>query len=287
MAGGSKEFVINNLRLAQQLEWLRRAPNLIDTKSLALPEELFTATDSPLLGGDITARRLGLQFEQLVKFGLRSNPQVTDIESNIPVRSSGKTVGEADLLFRFNAQWWHVELALKFYLRELNTEGLAAYYGPNRKDRFDQKWQYMLEHQSQLLARPEAAGLRAARGINQISRAILIKGWLFQHPNDRREIAPSPINPLHPRGWWLHQRELAGWLSGQPATARFMLVEKPYWLYPPARIQGASMDRRRLLAQVERRQSAVQIWVVLGEGYSRQLLSRGYVVPDNWGLDEQ
>lgn len=266
------------------MEWLRRSPNLIDTESLALPEGLFTATDSALLSGDITARRLGLQFEQLVKIGLKNNPQVTDIESNIAVRSSGVTVGEADLLFRLNSHWWHVELALKFYLRELNTEGLAAYYGPNRKDRFDQKWQHMLEHQSQLLGRPEAADLRASRGINEISRAILIKGWLFQHPNDHRQTAPSLINPMHPRGWWVYQRELASWLCEQPANARFMLVEKPYWLYPPARVQDVSMNRRRLLAQVVQRQSAVQIWVVLGESYSRQLLSRGYVVPDSWGL---
>ena len=250
-----------------------------------MPEGLlsYPGTEEPT--ADISARRLGLQFEQLVRIGLSINPQVTDIASNIPIRDGKLTVGEADLLLRYGGVWWHLELALKFYLREIDTEGLQGYYGPNRKDRFDLKWQHMLTHQTKIFSQPAAQGLLHARGIEQLNRACLIKGWVFQHPNDLRNTYPDPISPHHARGWWVHQAELNVWLKTHPANARFIIVEKPFWLYPPGRIKGRALDRSSLERELAKRHSAVQIWVVIGEGYSRQMLSRGYVVHDLWGLD--
>ncbi len=234
---------------------------------------------------DVSARRLGLQFEQLVRIGLRLNPQITDIESNIPIRSGKVTVGEADLLLRLGDAWWHLELALKFYLREIGTEGLKGYYGPNRKDRFDIKWQHMLAHQTQIFSQPAAQSLLQSRGIERLYKACLIKGWVFQHPNDPRSTYPDPINPHHAGGWWVRQTELNTWLNTHPSSARFMIVEKPYWLYPPGRITGRALSKNQLERELVKRQGAVQIWVVIGESYSRQVLSRGYVVQDLWGMD--
>lgn len=252
---------------------------------LELPEGLLNCDARSEPSADISARRLGIQFEQLVKIGLRTNPQVIDIESNIPIRDGKITVGEADLLLRFGDAWWHLELALKFYLREIGTEGLQGYYGPNRKDRFDIKWQHMLAHQTQIFSQPAAQSLLESRGIEQLNSACLIKGWVFQHPNDPRNSYPDPISPHHARGWWVRQSELNAWLGTHPAAARFMIVEKPFWLYPPSRITGRALQRDQLEGELIKRQGAVQVWVVIGEGYSRQVLSRGYVVHDLWGLD--
>jgi hypothetical protein len=282
-----KGFIAINLRLAEQLKWLAESPDLIKCPDLALPAGLFTASKPTLESTDISARRLGLQFEQLVKLSLRLNSEVTDLKSNIPIRDGKITVGEADLLFRHRSVWWHLELALKFYLREMQTEGLGGYYGPNRRDRFDLKWQHMLKHQCTIFSHPAAQSIRDELGIERLNRAVLIKGWVFQHPNDPRKAEPDPIDPMHAGGWWVRQCELEAWLSSQLTSARYLVVQKPYWLYPVARVKSRALSKRQLIDQLAKPHSAVQVWVVLGEGYSRQLVSRGYVVPDNWGSDDR
>ena len=275
-----------NLRLREQFRWLAKSVDLIDSRPLARPAGLLSAAAGAYTGPDVTARRLGIQFEQLVRYYLENIAQVSDIETNIPIREDKITLGEADLLFRFQRQWWHLELALKFYLREVETEGLAGYYGPNRKDRFDIKWRHMVEHQSQIFSKASAQPLLEQRGVSCLKAGLLVKGWLFQHPNDQRTTYPEPINPHHARGWWIHQSELRDWLRSQPSTARFMLVEKPLWLYPAARVPSPCLNAAQVINRLRGRYTAVQIWVVLGEGWSRQLLSRGYVVGDDWGRDE-
>ena len=270
------------LDLARQLEWLSRAPNLVATPDLALPDGLFGETFKLQRPYRIGARRLGLQFEQLLHIYLQNTPQVSDIETNIAVREDKITIGEADLLFSFKEVWWHLEVAIKFYLRQPGIEGLAGYYGPNRRDRFDLKWLHMLNHQTQILQHPSATPLLLERGIKQLRRAVLIKGWLFQHPLDQRNDRPWPINPHHQRGWWVHKSELQSWLVNQPSSASYLVVPKPLWLSPLWSLGRTSLSAAQLLAYVENRDFPTQIWVVLGQGRSRQLLSRGYVVSDNW-----
>ncbi|HSG03532.1 MAG TPA: DUF1853 family protein [Marinobacterium sp.] len=269
-------------RLTRQLQWLSYAPNLVSTPDLELPQGLLGQTCFELQEHRLGARRLGLQFEQILKIYLRYQSQVTDIESNIPVRKDKITLGEADLLLRFKEQWWHIEVALKFYLRQPGVEGLAGYYGPNRRDRFDIKWQHMVNHQTQVLQQESAEPILAARNINTVRRAVLVKGWLFQHPDDHRAERPAPINPHHQRGWWVHNTELPLWLSCQPSNATYLVVEKPYWLYPLGSIAKPALNGRQLLNLLRDRTFPAQVWVVLGTGRSRQLLSRGYVVSDGW-----
>lgn len=268
--------------LARQLEWLSSAPNLVVPPDLALPEGLLGLSVKPQGDYHVSARRLGLQFEQLLQIYLQNHSQVSDIESNISVREDKITIGEADLLFRFRETWWHLEVALKFYLRQPGIDGLGGYYGPNRRDRFDLKWQHMLNHQTQILEHPSATPLLRERGIEQLRRSVLIKGWLFQHPLDRREDRPDPINPIHQRGWWVHKSELQGWLSKQPSSASYLVVPKPFWLRPLRVLGQVSFSAAQLLAYLENREFPTQIWILLGVGRSRQLLSRGYVVSDDW-----
>jgi len=271
-----------HIRLRLQLEWLREAPNLACASDLAPPEGLFKLDSKPHAEVCLTARRLGLQFEELIRVCLQNNPQVTDLEANIPVRSEKVTLGEADLLLQFSQQWWHLELALKFYLRQPNIDGLAGYFGPNRRDRFDLKWQHMTNHQCNILSHASAKPILEQRNIDRLNRAILIKGWLFQHPDDPRTDEPFPINKHHQRGWWVHQSEVDHWLKEQPANAQYLIVEKPYWLYPLQAIAKPSIDCQQLKRYLAKRVFPTQVWVVLGQGVSRQLISRGYVVSDRW-----
>lgn len=269
-------------RIAAQLKWLSEAPDLIRSNRFPYPARLFNNCNSPPQGGSINARRLGLQFEQIVKLFLSNRPEVSDIKNNIQILVAGKTVGEADLLFRFSEQWWHLELALKFYLRQPGIEGLKGYFGPNRQDRFDLKWQHLTEHQIQILRDPSALAAIGCTPIDNLNTAILMKGWLFQHPDDRRTELPEPINPSHARGWWVHQSELEAWLEKLPRSAAYLIVEKPLWLYPVRYIRHTALSRKQLLARIEKTRFPTQVWVVIGEGYSRQLISRGYVVSDDW-----
>ena len=272
----------NDARLYAQLQWLSRSPDLVLTSELAYPQNLFTHQPHLESGLAVRARRLGLQFEELLRIYLSSITQVTDLHNNIPIRDQGITLGEADLLFRYFKQWWHLEVALKFYLRQTDIDGLQGYYGPNRRDRFDIKWSHMQQHQTKVMNSSAADTVRAHMGIDRLNVGALIKGWLFQHPNDSRTSPPSPINPLHETGWWVRQSELSHWLSQFPSTAQYLVVEKPFWLHPLRFIQLPNLNVEQLKRRISERSDAVQIWVVLGIGVSRQLLSRGYVVADNW-----
>lgn len=273
-------------RLARQLHWLRTAPNLVTTPELELPQGLlgedFHQSRQTLKAHRINARRLGLQFEELLRIYLQYHLQVTDIESNIPIREDKITLGEADLLFQYDRHWYHLEVALKFYLRQPGIEGLAGYFGPNRRDRFDLKWQHMLNHQTQILQHPSAAQMLEQRKISAIRSAVLIKGWLFQHPLDLRQDRPEPINPSHQRGWWVHQSELNSWLAQQPQSATYLLVQKPQWLHPLWSIGRPALSAKQFIEKIQETTFPTQVWVVLGVGRSRQLLSRGYVVSDDW-----
>lgn len=103
--------------------------------------------------------RLGHYVESLLEHAIRARglPYAT----RIPVRQSGRTLGELDFVFQTqDGGWEHWEVAYKLYLYHPPSPGcapaLSDFIGPNKIDRLDLKVDRMLNHQLPLVHTPEA-----------------------------------------------------------------------------------------------------------------------------------
>ncbi len=123
--------------------------------------------------------RLGRYAETLLAFFAAQAPCWRLVAANLPVRVSGRTLGECDfLLVSPQGERLHWELAVKCYLCAA-TAGAAAlsdYVGPNLADRFDLKYRRLVDHQLPLTEREEFAFTGQA---GPWAASMFVKGWLF------------------------------------------------------------------------------------------------------------
>ncbi|MEK6424846.1 MAG: DUF1853 family protein [Burkholderia gladioli] len=181
--------------------------------------------------------RLGRYAETLLAFFAAHGPAWTLVAANLPVRVSGRTLGECDfLLVAPDGERLHWELAVKCYLCAA-TAGEAAlrdYVGPNLADRFDLKFRRLVDHQLPLSAREEfaftgQAGPWAAR--------MFVKGWLFYRDdgaahNGSAPAAPAELDAAHPRGFWATRGDWPALAAREPAGTRWVVLPRLAWLAP-------------------------------------------------------
>lgn len=277
----STESIRSHQRL---LYWLSNSPELLSDRyhSVAMIKRPLNNDLGLSTGFHSDHHRLGLIFEDLIASYFKNNLNIIDIKRNIQIKDSERTLGELDFLFPLKGQYWHLEVAVKFYLKALGSNQIGDYWGPGLKDNFARKWRHLSTRQITLSDSPAARPLLDSLGIPFVRQAIWMKGWIFYHPSEAATRPPQPINPWHQRGWWVYRSELESQLKNQVAGARFLQPRRQDWLLHPADLAAPAMDLRQLISQVERKQNLAQIWVCLGEGVSRQLISRGFVVPDDW-----
>jgi uncharacterized protein len=198
--------------------------------------------------------RLGLYFETLWQFFLTEDSDTALLAYNVPVRSSGQTLGEFDCLYycRRREKPVHLELAVKFYLGHRSTtpgaqESTAAeWLGPNTVDRLDLKLTRLLTHQSRLSLHPAGRELLAQRGLEQPLREIALRGALFQPVQDA--LSPPPgYNTALPLGGW---QVLQQWRNQVTAQARFVLLPRLRWL-SPVQASNETQSADELQAQLE------------------------------------
>lgn len=122
--------------------------------------------------------RLGLYFEKLWRFFIDADPDLELLAHNLPVRDGGHTLGEFDLLYRDSrsGRCFHLELAVKFYLGRAGTN---IWLGPGKQDQLNLKVAHLLERQTRLAEQAAAAPLLAQLGIDELSRQMEVKGYLF------------------------------------------------------------------------------------------------------------
>jgi len=257
-----------------------RLPNGIgDLRSLI--QQSAISLESP--GDHLIARpyRLGQYYENLVMHILSRESYLTEIKRNIQVISDKKTLGEFDFLgLAGGREGFHLEVAVKFYLRVGDGSELSHYIGPGKRDRLDLKWHKLTSQQLRLGDRDEAVSRLQELGFATAPslRLALIQGYLFHPYADfvaaQYGVAHTEINPQHNKGWWLRQREI----SAISADCAIRLMEKPLWLTPASvhpeednweKLQSkiATTDRPLLIARFDRK--GVEI-------------DRGFVVPDSW-----
>ena len=170
-------------------------------------QEAHTAALQDWLTG-ARSQRLGIHYERLWQFALQQAPGVQLIAANLPVRRSGQTLGELDLLLRDADGDHHLELAIKLYLGQANGDGCLPlnWRGAGRADNLQRKLQHLLHQQLPLSDKPVAQLLLAEHGLSQVQASLWLGGYLF-YPWPNGCEAPTDCHPGHARGYWLQQKD--------------------------------------------------------------------------------
>jgi len=268
-------------QILSELNWLSQAQTLLGDnlyKRQALRHENL---EIPRLKNH---HRLGVHFEDIFDIYLRSFPQVTDLKSHIQIIEDKKTLGEADFLVCQNGTWRHLEIAIKFYLRVGRTGQMGDYLGPSLTDSLDKKISHIENRQLKLLESDAAKRTLQSLGVDTTVKSYAqVFGWLFYHVDDDQSNIPDSIHPHHSRGRWLCVNELERFLDEYPESVRFILPSRSEWLISPSQIHEIAWSKRDLVNRAQNLfDRPQQLFIVLGEGCSRQLVERVFVVPESW-----
>lgn len=177
-------------------------------------------------------RRLGKRVESFVYHQLRHAPGIEWITDSLQIQQNNRTVGELDALYYDHGTPVHLEVAYKFYLCDtLNeqTDPLARWIGPNRKDNLSLKLQKMAGRQFPLLYHPAADPYLRAHGLSAgaIQQRLCFKGLLFV-PHDQTGTDPGPLNANCVAGFHLPFAQLS-----KLNKSLLFVPRKPDWLTVP------------------------------------------------------
>lgn len=228
--------------------------------------------------------RLGEYFELLVTAWFRAISPAAVIAANEQVKGPDGTLGEFDLVFARDNAFHHWELAIKFYLGHPGQNGEDLWFGPNPRDRLDQKWRKMKERQMELgqtrAGRAHLERMGVPRG-EEVIPAAFLKGYLFEALNpDYRVATMEETNPYVPMGFWVHRGEFAAHQEELEVGSkmRWAQLSRLQWM-SPAR-EGERL-RSRSFGPFEHRLSRSNPSLVVGLVDGVEVV-RGFVVPDRW-----
>lgn len=264
--------------MQNDIDWVLNSPSLINVPNNAASFlDLLETTDlnMPAFNAkDFLARNLGGYYENLVSFIINNARYLLDIKRNIRVYNNKITLGEFDFIGSSRAGDFHLECAIKYYLRTGAGTELKDFIGPGKKDRLDLKYERMLNHQLKLSQTPQGIQACLQEGLRPSIFIMLIQGYLF-HPFDefgsQIELHPT-INPNHLQGWWLRQNEV----SNIKDADQYVIMKKPFWLianrsnlltYSELKLELLEMDRPILVSRFDKTGSEQD---------------RGFIVPNEW-----
>lgn len=229
--------------------------------------------------------RLGRYAETLLAFFAAQAPCWRLVAANLPVRVSGRTLGECDfLLVSPQGERLHWELAVKCYLCAA-TAGAAAlsdYVGPNLADRFDLKYRRLVDHQLPLTEREEFAFTGQA---GPWAASMFVKGWLF-YRDGAQPLAPAALDVAHSRGFWAARGDWPALVARQPAGTRWVVLPRLAWL-APRRLEADDplqpVEAPALFEAVLAREAPSLVAALTqGEDGAWHEISRGFLVDDAW-----
>lgn len=211
------------------------------------------------------ASRLGLYFENLVAFWLEycplSNDQLLFRNKQIHgTGNNGSTRGELDFVVNSNGLIRHLEVAVKFYLREDNDT--QRWSGPNSRDYLERKLRRMRNHQL-----PMGQDLE---GTYKPEESVYwLKGILFDAWRD------SETTPL--RYCWVRKSQLSAFLLRE--NTLWGPLDKEHWL---GATPTASLDPNALCSEVENRLHVSNGIMLVETRASPSKRRRTMVVRDEW-----
>ena len=179
--------------------------------------------------------RLGIRYETLWQCLYRELPEYQVLATNLQVQDEGRTIGEYDIIYSIptTEQFFHLELAIKFYLGTPGSTGdWYDWLGPDKVDQLGRKMKLMFDRQIKLSdtapGRTVLQSLPRADHIINWHKEILLQGYLFypwQHPCE----PPAHANPEHLRGDWLTVSQLSEYLTHKPCQS-FQIPPRQQWM---------------------------------------------------------
>lgn len=259
-----------SFQLHQHRDWLKS----LDKNPVEL-ESLFK--DSMLLGK---------RFEKFVVFWFSNSPFFDLILNNKTLIRDGRTLGEIDLVVKEKSsnEYFHIELACKFYLSSINSEQWETWKGPNASDSLEQKMQ-KLKRQLEIFKTPEGMDVLKEFDIPKPHPVLFMKGYFFHHFSNIF---------IHKNPKFSSQNYCTGWYSRFSNMAEFpgksglwIKLQKQSWLST-----NHSIDEFELMNGLELQKSIEThfknekraVLVARVEKREDQLieLDRGFIVPENW-----
>jgi hypothetical protein len=289
----------------RDLAWTLLAPPLLDGSELPLRHPLHAsawghepqrladwlgeqerAPEALLAFLAAGSSRLGRYYERLWQFALQAAPGVQLLAANLPIRQSGHTLGELDLLLRDDEGLHHLELAIKLYLgpEDCNGEDAGNWLGPASEDRLGLKLEHLGRHQLPLSTSPAGRQALAELTGEAPRSALWLGGYLF-YPWPQACAAPRGSHAEHLRGRWLHRRNWPS-LRAQAGGGHWQPLPRRAWL-APARCepeQAWSIAQLEAWLQQLPADAPAQLLVRLqldAQGGWREC-QRLFLVPDHW-----
>ena len=178
--------------------------------------------------------RLGIRYETLWQFLYQQIDGCDILACNLPVRSTTRTLGEFDLLYRNNnassTQYIHQEMAVKFYLGKPGSEGnWFDWIGPDQRDQLGAKMEKMFEAQIALSETSDGQRvLQELVGEQAWEQELRIQGYLF-YPWNHTCKTPENSHPAHLRGDWLPSHQLNEYCQSL-GSEQFLIPPRQFWL---------------------------------------------------------
>ena len=227
------------------------------------------------------ARRgaLGHYFEILIGTLFSISPEIESTYKNIVVRDGKTTLGEFDLLYKKGGYWYHLELAIKYYLGTSDQTLSFNWHGPRMRDTLGRKWARINDHQLKLPQLNAASEVLYSLSINHLESEALMLGRLFHPFTDWISgllVTPSNVSCCHANGWWMFASEVSSF--SKSGNFRCLPLLKHEWMANaevhslPSKINFNNIRHPEMVA-------------VFKQGKKNKFyeLQRGFVVPDTWG----
>jgi hypothetical protein len=173
--------------------------------------------------------RHGITYERYLRRWFDLDPEVEVLAQGLEIRSS-RTLGQFDFLLRWEDQVYHLEVAIKFYLRLGGPDALDRYVGSDLRDRLDHKVAHMLFRQRRLREHRETLAELRARRLPVPGRAVAsIRGVIYPP-------LPETVTGV-PARWWATSGE---WERRADLRRLHWTVVGPSQWFSPLRHQEAS-----------------------------------------------
>lgn len=268
------------MRYLTDQKWLLESPELLALDNDLSAESLLELCQVNKGFEFNQTHRLGFYFEQLWHHLVDSSKSLELAHKNLQVIIDKHTYGEFDSIIQLNRQMMHCELAVKFYLQIGNGDKLSDWVGPNLRDRFDNKYKRLMEHQLNLSQKTEIQQWLKQKNIYIDQSKVLAKGRLFYPYTEfieKKFSFPEEVSSNHLTGFWVTYSQLDKLL--QNTNYRWYQLPRFYWL-----AEVENIDKELLPIETQFEGFSLQKIVALKEGQDGCVkeVMRGFVVNDEW-----